>query len=499
MLCMETVGKIRRYFHVDGRGIKQIARDLRLSRNTVRRVLRTEDLATEYVRSHQPRPRLGPYLALLTHLLEEDEARPRQERRRIQRLYDALRLAGYAGADDSVYRFVKRWRQAKRSPSSEVFIPLSFAPGEAYQFDWSHEHIELGGLPQIVKLAHLRLCHSRLFLVIAYPRETQEMVFDAHNRAFRFFGGVTRRGIYDNMKTAVDAVLRGRERKFNRRFLQLCSHYLIEPVACTPAAGWEKGQVENQVNNVREWLFKPRPKFASLDELNAWLASQCVEIAKRRSHPGFPERTVWEVYEDERSTLGPLATPFDGYQEIDCRVSATCLIRFDRNRYSVPCRTAGRIVALRAYAERIVLFYEGERITEHVRHFGRDKTIYDPWHYVPALLRKPGALRNGAPFVDWELPADLTCVRHRLAKQLDGDRQFVAVLNAVTQDGIEAVEAACQTALQQNTVSTDAILNLITRQRDPPRPAPVSLPEGLALTLEPSADCARYNTLLHSL
>ena len=499
MLCVETVGKIRRYFHVDGKGIKRIARDLRLSRNTVRRVLRTEDPAVAYVRSRQPRPRLDPYLDLLTRLLDEDESRPRQERRRVQRLYDELRLAGYAGADDSVYRFVKRWRLTRRSQSTDVFIPLSFIAGEAYQFDWSHEHIELGGLPQIVKVAHLRLCFSRLFQVIAYPRETQEMVFDAHNRAFRFFGGVTRRGIYDNMKTAVDAILIGKARKFNRRFLQLCSHYLIEPVACTPAAGWEKGQVENQVNNVREWLFKPRPKFATLDELNAWLASQCVEIAKRRPHPAFPERTVWEVYQDERGALGPLPTAFDGYQEIDCRVSATCLVRFDRNRYSVHCGAAGRIVALRAYADRIVVFCQGDSVAEHARHFGRDKTIYDPWHYVPALLRKPGALRNGAPFVDWELPPELTRVRHCLAKQIDGDRQFVAVLNAVTQDGIEAVEAACQAALKQNTVSADAILNLITRQRDPPRPAPINLPESLALTLEPRADCARYDTLLGSL
>ena len=139
-----------------------------------------------------------------------------------------------------------------------AFIPQYFAPGEAYQFDFSHEHVELGGIDQVVKLAHLRLCHSRAFFLVAYPRESQEMVFDAHARAFEFFGGVPRRGIYDNLKPAVDAIFTGKERRYNRRFLVMCNHYLIDPTACTPASGWEKGQVENQVGNVREWLFTPK-------------------------------------------------------------------------------------------------------------------------------------------------------------------------------------------------------------------------------------------------
>ena len=130
-------------------------------------------------------------------------------------------------------------------------MPLSFAPGEAYQFDWSYEVVLIGGTTVTVKVAHLRLCHSRMLFVRAYPRETQEMVFDAHDRAFAFFKGACTRGIYDNLKAAVDAIFVGRERAYNRRFLQMCSHYLIEPVACTPASGWEKGQVENQVGRNR--------------------------------------------------------------------------------------------------------------------------------------------------------------------------------------------------------------------------------------------------------
>ena len=132
-----------------------------------------------------------------------------------------------------------------------MFIPLAFSAGEAYQFDWSYETVELGGQVQPVKVAHLRLCHSRVFLAVAYLREAQEIVFDAHWRAFQLWGGVPRRGIYDNLKTAVDLIFAGKQRQYNRRFVQMASHYLIEPVACTPASGWEKGQAGRESSRAR--------------------------------------------------------------------------------------------------------------------------------------------------------------------------------------------------------------------------------------------------------
>jgi hypothetical protein len=151
--------------------------------------------------------------------------------------------------------------------------------------------------------------------VRVYFRETQELVFDAHDKAFRFYGGVCRRGIYDNMKTAVEAIFVGKARRYNRRFLQMCSHHLIEPVACTPASGWEKGQVENQVGNLRDQLFRPKPRVKSVAELNAWLADQCIAYAQRTKHPEFRERTIWDVFQDERASLMELRGPFDGFVE----------------------------------------------------------------------------------------------------------------------------------------------------------------------------------------
>jgi hypothetical protein len=264
-----------------------------------------------------------------------------------------------------------------------------------------------------------------MMFVRAYPRETQEMVFDAHDRAFAFFRGACQRGIYDNMKTAVDTVFVGKDRQYNRRFLQMCSHHLVEPVACTPAAGWEKGQVENQVGLVRERFFTPRLRVKSYGELNAWLVDKCVVWAKAHAHPEQSGKTIWEAFEDERPKLIPYGVRFDGFHALPASVSKTCLVRFDNNRYSVAASAVGRPVDIHAYADRIVIRQDGRVVAEHERAFGGGHILYDPWHYVPVLARKPGALRNGAPFKDWVLPAALERTRRKLAGSDDGDRQMV--------------------------------------------------------------------------
>jgi len=263
-----------------------------------------------------------------------------------------LRSLGYEGGYDAVRRYARRWGEQHASATAEAYIPLTFAPGEAYQFDWSHEIVVMDGVTTKVKVAHVRLCHSRMMFVRAYPRETQEMVFDAHERGFAFFKGACRRGIYDNMKTAVDTVFVGKDRQYNRRFLQMCSHHLVEPVACTPAAGWEKGQVENQVGLVRERFFTPRLKVKSYGELNAWLVDKCVIWAKAHAHAEQSEKTIWEVFEEERPRLIRYGGRFDGFHALPASVSKTCLVRFDNNRYSVNARAVGRPVDIHASSAR---------------------------------------------------------------------------------------------------------------------------------------------------
>ena len=290
MLIVETIRKIRLSVHRDGHSIRHTAKELGVSRNTVRKAVRSQQTAFTYRRSSQPRPVLGAFVERLEKALAEDGKLAKRQRRTGIVLFEQLQAEGYTGGYDSVRRHVRDWRRRQSSLAAEVYIPLVFEPGEAFQFDWSHELVEMAGMPVTVKVAQLRLCHSRHFLVVAYPRETQEMVFDAHMRGFEFFGGVCRRGIYDNLKAAVNKILAGKERSFNNRFGQLCSHYLFEPVACTPAAGWEKGQVENQVGTVRRRFFVPRPKVQDFPELNEYLRERCLQWAKTHPHPDLEVR-----------------------------------------------------------------------------------------------------------------------------------------------------------------------------------------------------------------
>jgi transposase len=495
MLTVETIGRIRREHFLKGKTIKEIARDLKVSRNTVRKVLRSGVTSFEYERNIQPRPKLGRWTSDLDELLTSNAGKPAREQLTLIRIFEELHGRGYEGGYDAVRRYARRWSKAHGQSTATAYVPLSFAAGEAYQFDWSHEVVLLSGVTVIVKVAHVRLCHSRMLFVRAYPRETQEMVFDAHDRAFAFFKGACRRGIYDNMKTAVETIFAGKDRLYNRRFLQICSHYLVDPVACTPASGWEKGQVENQVGLVRERFFTPRLRFKSYGELNAWLLDQCIVYAKAHHHPELTDHAIWEVFEAERAQLVPYAGRFDGFHTVPASVSKTCLVRFDNNKYSVAARAVGRPVEVHAYADRIVIRQDGRIVGEHRRSFGRGETIYDPWHYVPVLARKPGALRNGAPFKDWVLPAAIERVRRKLAGADDGNRQMVNILTAVLTDGLPAVEAACAEALAEGVHSADVILNILARRRDPITAVRILTPDALRLQHEPAADCVRYDSL----
>lgn len=495
---MDIIYEIRRRHLVQKQTISAIAREMKISRPTVRKFLNAVK-EPKYVRVQPMSPKFGAFESYLTHWLEEEAKLPRFRRRTAHRLYEGLQGMGYDGAYDSVQRFVKHWKAMNHGPRlTEAFVPLLFVAGDACQFDWSHEQVELGGILQTVKVAHFRMAYSRQMFVVAYPRETQEMVMDAHNRAFAFFGGVPARLIYDNLKTVVESVFTGKERKFNRRFLCMANHYLFEPVACTPASGWEKGQVENQVGNIREWLFTPLARFASFTELNGWLATRCRELAQR-AHPTQSQRTIAACFADEQPLLRPVTASFDGYVEQMMRVSSTCLVRIDRNRYSVPASAAGQAVSVRSTADQVRIVANGEVIASHDRGFGRDQLICDPWHYLPILEKKPGALRNGAPFAAWDLPKPIQIVRNRILQQPKGDRSFVELLMLAGETWLDALTVACELTLEYGIVNAPVVMNELRRliAHDLPA-AEIPVPDGITLTMEPLANCNRYDYLLGS-
>ncbi len=500
MLPMDFIAEIRRRHFVSGETISSIARSLNLSRPTVRKALKVENEPV-YQRENQPVPKLGAFQDTLLSWVELDAKLPKRQRRTAQRLFECLQVEGYQGSYGPVQRFVQYQKQSADHGLStkQAFVPLSFPAGETCQFDWSQETVSIGGTVQTIKVAHFRLTYSRQMFVVAYPRETQEMVLDAHNQAFAFFGGVPKRMVYDNLKTVVDAIFVGKERQFNRRFLTLANHYLFEPVACTPESGWEKGQVENQVGNIREWLFTPLAKFEDFAALNIWLATRCRELANR-THPEQTSRTIAECFAEEQPLLMPVKACFEGYVEETKRVSQLCLIRIDRNRYSVPAKWANTVVSVRVTASQVKMVAEGQIIAEHARCFGRDQLVCDPWHYLLVLEKKPGALRHGAPFQNWDLPVSIQVVKDRILKQAKGDQAFVDLLlmaRSLGDSGLDALEIACDLTLETGIISAAIVLNEMRRLTETVRQQflndiPLSMPK---LALEPQANCSRYDEL----
>ncbi len=210
--------------------------------------------------------------------------------------------------------------------------------------------------------------------------------------------------------------------------------------------------------------------------------------AKAHPHPEDSSRTVFEAFKNKRPRLVEIRGPFDGFHATPASVSKTCLIRFDTNKYSLLAGAVGRPVEVFAYADGIVIKQDGEIVGEHRRRFGRGQMIYNPWHYVPVLVRMPGALRNGARFKDWALPGALGKVHGRLAGVADGDRQLVDFLTAFLSDGLPAVEAACAEALLAGAFSNDVILNILTRRRQPEPPRNIMTPDALRLRAPPTAN-----------
>ena len=296
------------------------------------------------------------------------------------------------------------------------------------------------------------------------------MLFDALTQAFRVLGGVSQRGIFDNMKTAVDKIGRGKARQVNARFAALASHYLFETDFCNPASGWEKGQVEKNVQDARRRLWQPLSNsglsFPDLAALNAWLEGQCIAQWAEIQH-GVLSGTMADVHAEEVASLMPMGRPFDGFVEQTKRVSPTCLIAFERNCYSVPASFANRPVSLRVYPERLVIVAEGQVLCEHGRVIDRShqklgRTIYDWRHYLAVVQRKPGALRHGAPFL--EMPEAFRQLQAQRLKRLGGDKEMVEILSLVLHHEEQAILCAVELALEDGVPTKTHVLERFVDQ-----------------------------------
>ena len=491
MICMETIAKIRRLYHKESLSIRAIALKLNINRRTVKKHIE-QTVMPIYQKPAKRYPMLGPFLTQLDQRLIQAQMQPKIKRLTACRHYEWLKSCGYQGSYSAVSAYIRQFTD-QSAPSPVAFIPQHFPIGDAYQFDWSTEAVKIAGVVQKAQIAHFRLCHSRAFFVCAYPNQKMEMLMDAHNQAFTYFGGVTKRGIYDNMKTAVKSIGVGKEREFNAQFLALMNHYMIEPVACTPASGWEKGQVERQVRTLRKQVFEPMLAFGTWQEFNAFLLQQCQDRILTALHPEDKTVNVAVRFAQEQRVLTPCKS-YQGYRVEWVRVNSLSLVLFDAHRYSVPCNYVLRNVELHISAIEVKVIAEGREVAKHPRSFDKQQTTYNPWHYLSALERKPGALRNGEPFLHWPLPQPVKILQNHLLKQPKGDRAMVKLLSLIADYGEEIGVKAAAIALDNEIPTVEAVLNIIHRLTEPVIPPIVSY--DVPLRMPPQAQLSLYDSLL---
>ena len=411
-----------------GHSAREIARELHISRNTVRKFITG---AVDLAGDARPRIRQATViteqnLQLIRGYLEEDQLhRSSKQRHTALRCFERLREEqGYTGSYASVTAMVRQVKGSMRP----VFVPQTYAPGVKLQVDFGEMDIFLRGELTRIYLFCARLCYSCRPLVLAYRRQNQDSFLDGRCRVFMELGGVPQEVIFDNARVAV-ASGSGARAALQRRYELLRVHYGFTPVFCNPRQGHEKGLVENLVRWIRNQVGSPRPRVDSIRAFDALLAERCASYEERqlRGRPG----TVGERYAADRAALQPLPQqPCDPARSLTAAVSAFSTVRFDTNQYSVPAevirRSGVREVALRVYPEFIRIVCHGEVIAEHERLYGRHQALYCLRHYLPLLAERPRAMLHAAPVV-----ASLRAAQHRqLQLGQHSDREIYAALAA---------------------------------------------------------------------
>jgi len=468
MTRVDKIKEVRQFKFIQGLPIKEIVRKASLSRNTVRKILRGQQTKFTYQRTQQPQPVTTQIRDKIKAWLTEDLSQKPKYRRTAWRMYEILKYGhGYAGSYGTVAGCVKDLKLKIKIKAREAYIPLFFSKGEAFQFDWGDVVAYIGDKLLTLQLAVVTLCHSRRFYARVYPCQKQELMLDAHRKAFERFGGVPRRGIYDNLKTAVKKLLKGNHRNLQERFAQFCSHYLYEPDFCTPAKGNEKGRVENKIGYIRRNFFVPIARFSSIDELNSRLLSFAEASSRIKKHPESTDRTCYQVWEEEEKESLTHLPPygFDCSRPQFAIVTPINTAAFDNNKYSVPAEYVGATVLVKGYADEVVISANGKEIARHRRAYTQKQQVLKPHHYLGILARKPGAFRNGLPFKNWSLPSVFGDYRRLLnEKYPDGDRYFAKTLILLKDWPLKKVVDAVGKAISLGVLGDSYVISLLQQE-----------------------------------
>jgi transposase len=465
---MDQYEYVRTAHRVYKKSIKQICRETGHSRETVRKVLRSEPFGYS-PRAAQPYPVLGPYLPVIDQWLQEDKNRPKKQRHTARRIYDRLvREHDFTGGSSTVRHYVRGAKVRLGLNVAKAFIPLDPEVGREAEVDWGTALAVIAGRPTTVKFFGMRSRYSAKHFVRCYPCERQQAFFD----------GIFPVLVYDNLTAAVRQVLRGRGRVEQAEFTKFHAYYNFTPRFCNPAAAHEKGGIEGLVGYVKRNYFVPLPEVDSFEALNQQLLAECLAYGNHRLQGR--EQTVNEFFREEQAKLLPLpAVPFTVTQISNGKVDPYATVRVDKNRYSVPSRYVGFKVQVQMDIDRVDLFHAGKKLATHPRVFGNNKWQLNPDHYLELIQQRPGAFREARPIRQWRQrwPSALERLLARFQEsqgETAGIKDFVSVLLLYREHTATEIQAAVELALEHQISSSAGVRHILLHTHGTPTPVSLS-------------------------
>ena len=465
MLKVEQYEYVRTAHRVYGKKIREIARETGHSRNTIRKALKAEHSGYK-PRTHQAFPVLGPYLTVIDKWLEDDKQRPKKQRHTAVRVYNRLKQEqDYTGSETAVRQYVRSAKLRIGIGARQAFVPLDPRIGVEAEVDWGNCGAIVNG--KFVRLKHfcMRSKYSGKHFVRCYPCERQQALFDAHIHAFSYFGGIFPVLIYDNLTTAVQKVLRGKNRILQESYTKFQAYYNFTPRFCNPGQGHEKGGVEGLVGYSRRNYMVPVPEAEGLSELNDGLLRQCLAYGDHRMDGR--EQTVNELYEEEKKHL--IALPEIAFSNIlapSGKADKYSTVIIDNNRYSVPTEYAYFQVKAILHIDSVDLFYGSKKIACHQRLYGKNKWSLQPEHYLELIQQRPQSFDSARPIRQWRKTWP-NCLEHLLERfcqkqgSTKGTKDFISVLMLYKDHKADDIEHAVEKALEANVSSSQAVEHIL--------------------------------------
>jgi len=470
---VELFEQIRREYEFGVGTVLGVAKRLGVHRRMVREAL-ANAVPARRKRPERKRPKLGGVIAWIDAILEADARAPRKQRHTAHRIYQRMQveLPGHEVSESAVRRYVRQKKEALGLIRRETFVPQSYEWGSEAQADFYEAYADLSGERQKLYVFSLRSMASGGAFHRAYRRPTQQGFLEAHELAFKYFGGVFPRVRYDNLAQAVKKILRGHQREETARFIAFCSHWRFTAEFCTLAAAHEKGGIESEAGYFRRNHWVPVPQAGDLEELNRQLLAGC-EADQQRTITGR-EPNIGTAMRAEHEHLLPL--PSEGFDLAEVSfptVDGSGCVRVRTNFYSTPV-PAGRKVQATIRPDTVEIWYEGQCVACHERCYRRKQQILNLEHYLEVLERKPGALAGSTPLKQWRERGRWPVEYDRFWQGLQerhgkvaGTRQMIELLGLGKKHGYERLQEAVKSALATGCWDVAAVRYLLTMTVEP--------------------------------